>query len=99
MSLFGVGVYHAVCGRTMKSKKGFSLIGILIAAVIVALLMYRTIKTYYKKQSTEKQTHQSLSGQKTGPRSYSDMVKDTKDAAQDFNKSAADREKQFKQIE
>lgn len=64
----------------MNDKRGFlSFIGILLVLIIVSLLSYLILKTYFKKSSSDKNTEGILSEEGisiTNPKSTLDTVRD-----------------------
>ena len=71
----------------MKKQKGFSLISILMALVILALLYYNVNKFYFQKSiDVEKKVKKSLKEQGVDVENYQDMTDTAKETADDINK-------------
>lgn len=82
----------------MKKQKGFSLIGILMATMIICLLYYVAMKFYFQKQIVDKETQKSLAKQGINTNSYKNLIDSAKDKVEEINKKIEEREKEFQDL-
>ena len=79
-----------------KNQKGVSLIGMLLAIIIIALLCYFAVKTYFRKTSVDEATKKEMAKQGIKVDDKISTIDSAKTKVKSFNKSAQDRLKQYK---
>ena len=65
--------------KSADFKGGFTIIGILIVLVIIALLFYKVLNVYFKKPPVDKETEKVLNQQGIDTANYQSIVDTTRD--------------------
>lgn len=81
-----------------RDNKGFALIEMVIVIVIIGIISYFLIKTYFKGSQVDKQTEQSVKEQGMNPNNYTSIMKNSRAKVNEFNKSYQEREKQLEKV-
>lgn len=81
-----------------KFTPGFSLIGILLALTIIALLYFLLLKAHFNKPAVDKQTQGFLSEQNIDSSTYQTTLKDTRRKVKDINRQLRDQQKQMENL-
>ncbi len=85
--------------RPQRSEKGFlSLVGILLTLVIISILVYISLTTYFKKPVTDQKTERSLSEQGIDASSQKAVLDSVRTSLEESNKKVLDREKQLEKL-
>ena len=79
-----------------REKKAFALISLLLAAVIICILYYIAINTYFKRPSLDKPTEKFLSEQGIDASSYQSVIDSAREGVGRINRQTSDYEKQLK---
>lgn len=81
----------------IKNQNGFSIVGIILALAIVALLYYLSINYYLKGPSVDNKTKQELAEQGINTNSYMGVTKTANEKVKDFNKKSGQLENELQQ--
>lgn len=82
----------------MNKGKGFSLVGMLMAIVIIVVLYYVAMKFYSPKKVFNKETQKSLAKEGLNINSYKELVDTVKDKVEEVNKKIDARDKEIKKL-
>lgn len=82
--------------KILTSEKGFVLlVGILITAIIIAVLFFLMLKIYIKGPSVKKETAEIMEEAGIDTSDYKGVLESTKNKIDDLNKQSADRAYQY----
>ncbi len=81
-----------------KDRRGFTLLGLLLAIAIVCVLYYIAVNTYFKKPILDKSTEKSLSEQGIDISSHQAILESTKEKLEDINKKLLNKSRQIEDI-